>query len=82
MITSGYFYTILILLICGAIKCLTGRLPLKDERLAFYLIAQLTLFGLFIFLMLWEANNRQLYNHMPWLAAACAMSLNNLSKSR
>ena len=31
------------------------------------LLADVAFFGLFIFLMIWEANNRQLYNALPVL---------------
>ncbi|MCM1536426.1 MAG: glycosyltransferase family 39 protein [Clostridium sp.] len=74
MLTTGYFFAILVL---GAVSCCLvlrgikrGQAPHMTE-----LTAQLTIFGLILFLMMWEANNRQLYNHMPWLAMIGAFGL-------
>lgn len=30
-------------------------------------VPMITMLGIMIYLMIFEANNRQLYNHMPWL---------------
>lgn len=72
MYSSGYLYAILLFGILGSI------LHLKDNiqeatvpRLA--VVGRLTLYGLVLFLMLFEANNRQLYNHMPWYALVGAI---------
>ena len=40
----------------------------KEKKIPYsILLGNLTFLGLFIFLMIWEANNRQLYNQMPIL---------------
>lgn len=75
MLTSGYFYALLLLGVLGQAINLY-RMWKKDRRSSEILsISQLTIFGLFLFLMLWEANNRQLYNHIPWYALSAAFSL-------
>ena len=33
------------------------------------------MFGIMLYLMLFEANNRQLYNHLPWLVLAASGGL-------
>jgi hypothetical protein len=47
----------------------------KDKDTVFA-VSLITVFGIMLYLMLFEANNRQLYNHLPWfiLAAACGLS--------
>ena len=35
-------------------------------------------FGIYIFLMLWEANNRQMYNQMPGLILGAVLSLREI----
>lgn len=67
MYTSGYFYALLLF------GLLSSFLHFKDYKQGkevplFAIIGRLVMFGLVIFLMLFEANNRQLYNHMPWFA--------------
>ena len=59
-------------LFTGCILGIFGML--KKEKFPFgLLLGNLTFFGLYLFLMLWEANNRQLYNQMPLLcfSAVC-----------
>lgn len=77
MLTTGYFYA---LLIFGAFHCIIvlGRLKKGQAPQRLELIIQLTVFGLILFLMIWEANNRQLYNHMPWFAMMGALGLAGL----
>lgn len=74
MLTTGYFYAILAL---GAVSCICALCGLKKGKTSQMneLVTQLTVFGLIWFLMIWEANNRQLYNHMPWFAMMGAYGL-------
>ena len=72
MITTPYIYAFYGLIFIGMVLCLVKRKD-KDATFAVSLIA---IFGIMLYLMLFEANNRQLYNHLPWfvLAAACGLS--------
>lgn len=67
MLATGYFYA---LLIFGILSGILGfrNLIRGGSPEWMILMTQLTIFGLMLFLMIWEANNRQLCNHMPWLA--------------
>lgn len=38
-------------------------------------IADMTLLGIMIFLMIWEANNRQMYNQMPVIIVGSVMNI-------
>lgn len=55
------FYTVYFL---GGILTVVSILKTKKISLE-KMMCDLTLFGNFVFLMIWEANNRQLYNQMP-----------------
>ena len=64
--------------VCAANDINDGLLTDSDDRgmranLTFMIY--LTVFGAFLFLMLWEAQNKQLYNQIPWmtLAAVCGL---------
>ncbi len=47
--------------ICALIRLFQGKNGLPFMKVA----ADLSFFGLFLFLMIWESNNRQLYNQLP-----------------
>jgi hypothetical protein len=65
MIATGMYYLLLLLNIIGSIISIIRRKLDCHNMLG--LFARISLFGLFLFLMFWEANNRQLYNHIPIL---------------
>ncbi len=65
MYTSGYFYAILVL---GIISSVLALLRKREETDELAVVIRMTVLGLVLFLMLFEANNRQLYNHIPWFA--------------
>lgn len=69
-LTTGYFYAVMLFMLLGALLR-TFNANEGESGLAF--MTYLTVFGLFVFLMLWEAQNKQLYNHISWmtLAAVC-----------
>lgn len=71
-LTTSFFYAILLLMLCGTFLW-TFEPGNEDSNLVF--MFYLTVFGLFLFLMFWEAQNKQLYNHIPWmtLAAVCGL---------
>lgn len=75
MYTSGYFYAILLLGIIDSILALKTCASMEKRMST---ITRMTVLGLVIFLMLFEANNRQLYNHMPWFAMLGGMGCDSL----
>lgn len=77
MYTSGYFYAILLFGILGSILSLVQG---DSGKVRLAALARMTVLGLVIFLMLFEANNRQLYNHMPWFALMGAFGCDSLWK--
>lgn len=59
--------------IISLVKCL------KKEKIAkMLMIADLSMLGYFIFLLIWEANNRQLYNMVPILITAACLNGNQI----
>ncbi|MDR2043751.1 MAG: hypothetical protein LBQ15_05165 [Clostridium sp.] len=82
ILSLGHWLFLLFLILSSAAgSALTWLLPgkgNKDLSLA-PLTAHLTLFGLFLFLMVWESNPRQLYNHIPWLCFCASLGLEQLS---
>lgn len=71
MLTTGYFYALLLYGIMGSLLIIREESGLgsdKDLRLLSEVLTGLAVLGIFLFLMIWEANNRQLYNHIPWFA--------------
>lgn len=77
IVTTSYYYMMLILIWLSAVKLLWTGDGMQHRLL---IMVMVTLFGLICFLMLWEANNRQLYNHMPWFAIGAAASAGYLFK--
>ncbi len=67
----SYLYTsnIYIFVFLGSVLTLINLFR-KRSVSEIKLIADLSFFGLFVFLMLWEASNRQLYNQLPMILAA------------
>ena len=70
MFASAYFYAIIVFGLYGSVRVLMS--DTKDDLSS---IALLTVFGLCAFLMIWESNNRQLYNHIPWYAVFGVLGL-------
>lgn len=77
MLLSAYFYAVLILGWCGFVVAYVKDKPSASQKpsMQLFYTTQLTLFGFFLFLSIWESNNRQLYNHIPWYAIYGAMGL-------
>ncbi len=76
MFTSGYFYALLIFGMAGFGRSVLGAEQQKEDKIL--MLAHLTVYGLFLFLMIWESNNRQLYNHIPWYALYGSVGLYRL----
>ena len=71
MITTAYMYTNYALIIIGMVINFIKKKPLDVS----FAVSVISIFGIMLYLMLFEANNRQLYNHLPMfvLVAACAL---------
>lgn len=41
-------------------------------------MSYLTVFGLFFFMMFWEAQNKQLYNHIPWMTFCVVWAMRSM----
>lgn len=77
-IFSPYYYVMLFLLWCsGLFILLFSKSEFSGCDLLKAIMADII--GLIFFLFFWEANNRQLYNQMPWFAVSAALSINLLS---
>lgn len=72
-LSTGFFYAILFSTLAG-----TLFRTFKKEENDFVFMSYLTIFGLFLFLMLWEAQNKQLYNHIPWMTITAVCGLESL----
>lgn len=72
-LSTGFFYAVLFLTLAGTL-CRT----FKKEENDFVFMSYLTVFGVFLFLMLWEAQNKQLYNHIPWMTVTAVCGLESL----
>ena len=74
MLTTAYMYSVYSLILIGAIIQLFNK---KKEN-ACLKVPLITIFGLMLYLMLFEANNRQLYNHLPLLALGASNALSDI----
>lgn len=73
MINTSYFYYLLIM---TAVTCIAGIVNRKNEEPNVYTcVPLLSIFGIMLYVMLFEANNRQLYNHLPWILLAGLMGM-------
>lgn len=72
-ISTGFFYAVLFLTLSGTLCKMVKK---EENDLVF--MSYLTVFGLFLFLMLWEAQNKQLYNHIPWMTVTAVCGLESL----
>ena len=58
------------------IGCIINLLRRKEkDNSALLRISELTFIGYFLFLLIWEANNPQLYNMMPVLIVGYTISI-------
>lgn len=61
--------------LCGGVLLTIIRLFQKKAVPIMKVIADMTLLGIMIFLMIWEANNRQMYNQMPVIIVGSVMNI-------
>lgn len=69
-----YLGSMYVLLLLGMLRCIYD-LCRGRELSPLLMICQLAFFGIFLFLMLWEANSRQLYNQMPGIILGSVLSM-------
>jgi hypothetical protein len=80
-LSVSFWFAILLILCLGSsitfIESIKHKKCENGQRLFF--LCTLTVFGICLFVMLWEANNKQLYNQTPWLllAVSYCMHLTN-----
>jgi hypothetical protein len=72
-LSTSFFFAMMFFMLAGAVS---QAAKAQDNDIV--LISFLTVFGIFLFLMLWEAQNKQLYNHIPWMTLASVFGLESL----
>ena len=80
-INFSYLFAILTIYLLGSISNIISLIKAKAlcKRM---LWTDLSIIGIFIFLMLWEANNRQLYNQMPILLLGAIYHLQHIASGK
>ncbi len=79
MISTGMLYLLIFLDILGSLLYVIKKQASFIHFPA--IVARMSLFGLYLFLMFWEANNRQLHNHIPWMVIVGMLAFSQLFKS-
>ncbi len=72
-LSTSFFFAILIWMACGALMQMVNY---KVEPIVFWVYV--SIFGLFLFLLMWEAQNKQLYNNLPWVTLAATYGIERL----
>lgn len=70
-LATSFFFAVLFLMLVGTFL----RTLKKREESWLVFACYLTVFGMFLFLMLWEAQNKQFYNLIPWMTLAVVSGL-------
>lgn len=71
MICTSYFYFVLLMLIVSCV----GECRRKEPIHSCVFVPMVTSLGMMIYLMIFEANNRQLYNEFMWFVSGAANGL-------
>lgn len=77
-LSTGFFFAVLFIILIGTLCRIFAAGKDREKDLTF--LIYLTIFGLFLFLMLWEAQNKQLYNHISWLTLAVVCGLESMGE--
>lgn len=72
-LSTSYFFALLLLAAIGAFR---GAVKGKIDGIG--LCSFVALFGIMLFVMLWEAQNKQLFNHSGWIVLAAAFGLKGI----
>ncbi len=78
MLNTSYFYFLLLMAAFGSLRLFFSTQNNSPEKI----VPFLTVFGLVLYLMLFEANNRQLYNHIPWFILTAQTGISALLSIR
>ena len=70
-----WMFQIYLIMLIGAVRNLFRK---EKQTCAPIMISELTFIGYFLFLMVWEANNRQLFNMLPILLVGYAVSISQV----
>ena len=73
--TSLFFAVLFLIGVGGCVRLLRNREYQKEDFLQ--LSVELAFWGMCLFLMLWEAQDKQLYNHSGWILLSLVGSLNS-----
>ncbi len=71
MICTSYFYFVLLMLICSCIRECRRKGPVDPC----VFVPVVTSLGMMVYLMIFEANNRQLYNQFMWFVCGAVNGL-------
>lgn len=71
MLITGYYYMLLAMTVIACIS----RLFSKQAPTPHIAVPLLSMFGIMLYMMLCEANNRQLYNHLPWIICSASIGI-------
>lgn len=73
-ITFCYLFAVYTVYFLGALRTAVEALRRKEIPVM-KMVADVSLLGIIVFLMIWEANNRQLYNQMPVILLGGVMNI-------
>lgn len=73
LIHTSYFYCLLLLNIAA---CAGSFWKKKWDVVSF--VPLVSVFGIMLYVMIFEANNRQLYNHLPWIILGAEQGIMSL----
>lgn len=79
-ISTSFFFAVLLILGTGGAVQFFKKTELQESELLLFAV-ELAFWGLCLFLMLWEAQNKQLYNHSGWMIISLVGSLNLLGEA-
>lgn len=77
MAATSYFYSLLILLATGIVTVIY-RIHKTHTYNQLHVVTIFTTIGIMIYIMIFEANNRQLYNHIPWFVLGALIGIEGI----
>lgn len=76
-LSTSYLFAMFLLMAVGAFRAAGSGAP--DDGV---LCAYVAVFGIMLFLMLWEAQNKQLFNHSGWIVLASGYGLQIIGRRK